>query len=231
MPGGGIYTWDTDAGLLGLYVDGRWIEGGAFYPQPLAVSQASRGSVLATIGGTDIVQLVWLGGEVPVNLRPVSVPVDVVLAHEEDYWAVTEASELGLAVDVYLDLPVTDIWSIAHADAGQTTWKTSRKLPYGSSLTGVSLASRPPTALIDGVAQTVVASSGPGAGEVYVPDSGDYAAIETPTGIAGSYLKLRYPPILRARLVGLQRSLRAHNALAVAFTVEEVMARRFEAVA
>lgn len=223
--------WEGVGGLLGINLAGRWIEGGAIYPQPFALSRASRGVVLPTIGGHDVVQFLSLGADVPINIGPAVVPVTFQLADEADFWALSEAAASGDVVDAYVDLPITDQWRIGHADSAQTTWKTSRKLPYDGVLSGVTLATRPPVVLIDATEQTVVASAGPGAGEVYVPDEGDYAEIETPGGIVGTYLKLRYHPIMAVRLDGHDLGYSQHNELIFSTTLTEVRRRRFEVAA
>lgn len=218
MANRGYIYWDTRILGLGLYVDGVRIRGGQLHPDAANYSRNPPGTVLPTMGHSDILQTRWLGADVPVNLESIRASFSIIAAAESEYHTFMEAST-GLAVDVWPDLLIADRWHIPSANSGQTTWKTSRRLPY--DLPFVTTVLRPVSVLIDDAEQTVVSSSPPAAGEVYVPSVGGFAAIETPAGISGTWLTLRYHPILSARV---SASLRHQdvNDLRLEVEIEEV---------
>lgn len=225
---GGVLDWQAAGGTpayrLGFRIGSAWIRGQGITP-PHSVEIPSGGVVLATLGRTDVPQYLWMGEDQPINLEPVRLPLDFVVNGEAGYWALRRVSESGEVVDAYLDLPAEEAWSIPLAASGQTLWKTARRLPW--DVPGVTTATRPPKAYIDTTEQTVVATAGPAAGEVYVPATGGFASIETPSGITGSRLVLRYHPLLSARVTDLRLEYREPNGLRVSCTVEEVRGRRW----
>ena len=226
---GPAYWTDLDVAELGIFLDGRLIDGGAFYPQPFSLEAQAPGAVLATLGHSDITQYRWLGEDVPVNLEPYVVNgLEVLLADSADYRALKAASNRGSTVALWCDIPIVDQWSIAHAATGQSDWKASRALPW--DLSGVTHATRPPVVMIDGVEQALVAAS-PGAGEAVVPESGGYGVVTTPAGIEGEWLQLWYHPVLRVRVGGCRIVSQAHNALLVSLDVAEVREQLFEVAA
>lgn len=226
---GPAYWTDLDVAELGIYLDGRFVEGGRVYPQPFGLEAPAPGAVLATLGHSDVMQYRWLGADVPVNLEPYTVPgLELVLADSADYRALVAAANRGSTVALWCDFPVCDQWRIALAATGQTAWKISRTLPW--DLAGVTHATRPPVVMIDGVVQTLVASA-PAAGEAVVPETGGYGAVETPAGIAGTWLQLWYHPVLRVRIGAHRIIAQRHNELLVSLDVAEVRERLFEVAA
>lgn len=227
---GPAYWTDMDVTELGIYLDGRWIDGGRFYPQPFGIEAAAPGSVMPTLGHSDVVQYRWLGADVPVNLEPyVATGMLVEVVEEADYRALLAAGNRGAVVDLWCDIPIVDQWSIAHKASGQTTWKSSRQFPW--ALGGVTHVTRPPMVLIDGVEQTLVSSAGPAAGEVYVPEEGGLSAIETPADISGEWLQLWYSPILRVRVDSARIEIAQHNRVIVSLAISEIRERLFEVAA
>lgn len=219
----GYLYWDTRILRLGMYVNGYRIRGGLVHPDSANYSRNPPGTLLSTMGHSDILQTRWLGADVPVNLEPIRASFSIIAASELEYHAFMESST-GLSVDVWPDLLIADRWHIPSANPGQTEWKTSRRLPYDLPFVTPSL--RPSTAYIDDVAQTVVASSPPSAGEVYVPTTGGFATIETPAGISGTWLTLRYHPVLSAR-VTTALNHQDVNDLRLQVEIEEVRERLF----
>lgn len=218
-PGAAYFT--TSPGLSrGLYLDGRFIEGGeVMYPAQDWASPVGA-TILPTVANTDIAQLRWLGGNAPTNLNPMSLDVEVQITNETDYWIFQRAAALGIPVTIFFDYWIADYWYIPGKASGQTTWITSRLLPW--SLDGISHATRPPAALVDGVAQTIVTTGTPGTGEVKVPTSGgDYGTITTPSGLTGTYLELRYPPIFLVVMKNMGNSYRNHNDLRFSVSLVE----------
>lgn len=195
----------------GLYFDGSFVEGGRINILRDWGSQ-NGGSLLPTLGDTDILQLRWLGGDAPVNLHPHAFDVEIELTSEADYWLIHRAQAIGAVVPVWWDYWIADLWHIPSKASGQTTWKTSRWLPW--NLSGISHATRPPKAFIDGVAQTIVTSGTPTSGQVKVPATGgDFGTIETPSSISGTYLELRYPAVFLMRIQGLALTYQQVNDL------------------
>lgn len=225
----GYLYWDTRILRLGMYVAGRRIKGGLVHPNRADYSRSAPGVLLSTLGHSDVLQVRWFGGDVPVSLEPISVRFSMILSDQADADAITEAQSAGAPVDLWLDLVIADQWSIPHAAAGQTQWKTSRKLPYG--LDFVTVANRPPRVFIDDTEQTVIHAGVPAAGEVVVPDAGGYAVITTPAGIVGTMLKLRYHPIIVARVTQADYGHEDVNHLNLQVEIEEIRSRLFSVAA
>lgn len=223
MPSLGYLEWSPAPYTLGILVDGHFYRGGGLTP-PHELNLDPGGSVLSTLGASDVVQFRWLGGSVPINTQPISTSFTVRFINEADLYAFEQAAMSGQPVDFWVDQPFAEIWSIPHKSAGQILWQTSRQLPYG--LPGVTQTSRPPAVLIDGVVQTLAAGSPPASGEVFVPDEQGYSEIETPSDISGSKLVLRYSPIFRVRL-SVRRRLGDWNDLTANVDVQETRQRRF----
>lgn len=191
------------------------------------LDQAMGGAVLPTLARTDIFQFRGLGGDQPVNLHPFDGDLSVTVNHQEDFDLFEEVAAKGEPVDFFFDYWVIDLWRISDATSGQTIWKTSRKLPY--SIAGITHATRPPEAFIDEAAQTVITSGTPTSGEVKVPTVSGYADIETPSGIAGTHLKLRYPALMVGRFLDLRRSYTQANDLRFRLRFQEVRTNLYTA--
>jgi hypothetical protein len=189
--------------------------------------QAVSGSVLRMVSGTAVYQFNGLGGDQPVNMHPLETDVRFTASYEEDYLLFEKAAAKGEPVDLYLDVYMIDLWLIAAANANQTIWKTSRKLPY--SLSGISHATRPPKAFIDTTVQTIITSGTPIAGEVKIPDTGGFQDIETPSGIAGTYLEVRYPALFVVKLLDIRRDYRAANELRFDVSMLELLQNTYTA--
>ena len=225
---GGPLSWSADGGSgayrLGFRVGTTWIGGSGVHP-PHQMAVEAGGTVLSTLGRTDVPQYRWLGTTQPINLEPVSIQFELWLKSEAWYQTLREISESGEVVDGWLDLPVSEVWSVPLKAASQILWKTGRKLPW--DVPGVTPSTRPPRVYVDGTEQTVVGSSGPAAGEVYVPTTGGHGEIETPADLSGSRLVLYYHPLLAVRIEGLRLTYREANGLRVSATAREVRERRW----
>lgn len=228
MSNRGYLYWDTRILRLGLCIDGRRIKGGFLHP-PALYSTPPSGISLPTLGHSDVVQHRWFGADVPVNLSPESISFEIVLSSQSDAESIDDAHRRGIPVDVYTDIAHADHWYIPVSSSGQTLWKTSRKMPYG--LPFVNTTVRPPRVLIDGVEQTVVFSSPPSAGEVYVPVVGTHTSIETVPGISGTWLTLRYHPVITAIVTKADKDHRDPNDLRMQVTIDEVRSRLFQVAA
>lgn len=228
MANRGYLSWDTRILGLGFYIDGRRIKGGFLHP-PASYSTAPSGISLPTLGHSDVVQHRWFGEDVPVNLAPETISFDMVLSSQADAETISDAHGRGTPVEIYTDIARADHWYIPVAAVGQILWKTSRKLPYALSF--VNAVNRPPRVFIDGAEQTVVSASPPSSGEVYVPIVGGYSSIETPSGIVGTWLTLRYHPVIMARVVQADLDHRDPNDLNMKVAIEEVRSRLFQVAA
>jgi hypothetical protein len=142
------------------------------------------------LDGNTLEQSRFRGATAPTTAREITLQLTLdPVARETDQrlLALVTAVE-GQRVELYLDAPLVDRWVVS---AGQTAFSTFRTLAYGH-IAGVSAATRPPLAFLDGAEQAIVTSGTPSAGEVLVPDSaGQHQAIEVPAGTAtGSQLLL-----------------------------------------
>lgn len=220
----GYLYWSSRVLGLGMYVGGRRIKGGLVHPSRANYSRTPSGTIVPTLGNSDVTQLLLVAIDAPMSIQPISTRFSLSLSLEDDYHILLESHSHGEPVDVWYDLIIADVWSIRHNPSG-TTWKTSRKLPY--DLPFVTPTIRPPRAFIDGVEQTVVHASPPSSGQVYVPDIGGYTTIETPNISGGRYLTLRYHPIVVSRVIVDDITHEDVNDLRLSVTIEEVRQRLF----
>lgn len=177
-----------------LIIDGYTIKGtldeGGF-----VVDQEGAGWVLDSYGGAMIYQLEYRGPDQPVNMSPLSVTVQMLFKHEDDISRLEMAAWGGPVLFVPHWPAPPDQWLIAAKKSGQTKWRTSRRLSYG--LSGITHATHPPRAWIDGTEQTIVTAA-PIAGEVQVPTTQtanqNYEEITTVSTITGNRLRFLYWP-------------------------------------
>lgn len=220
----GYLYWSSRVLGLGMYVGGRRIKGGLVHPSGANYSRSPAGSIIPTLGNSDVTQLMLVALDAPMSIQPINTKFSLSLSLEDDYHVFLESHTHGEPVDIWYDLIISDVWSIRHNPSG-LLWKTSRKLPYGLSF--VTTTNRPPRAFIDSVEQTVVHTSPPAAGEVYVPNVGGYATIETPDISGGRYLTLKYHPIVVSRVIVDSLTHEDVNDLRMNVAIEEVRQRLF----
>ena len=230
MPKGGPLNWPDDGGTkvlkAGLFIDGVFFHGGSAYP-PFNWTEKPMATVLNTLGNTDVFQRRSLGGDAPVSSPTVEGNFRFSLAHEEDFELFQRTAMKNLPVELWLDLTFYEFWVIDNANASQTTWRTSRRLPY--AISGITHTTRPPKAFIDSTAQTIIKTGSPVSGEVLVPEAGGYAELKTPSGISGTYLELRYAAVVYAAISNIRKSYRVTNKLVLRAEVTEVRGNTFTA--
>jgi hypothetical protein len=213
--------------LKGFWIDGVFFHGSAgFYPRGTSLRFGEASATLPTIGGTGIVQHRWLGGDTPLNLAPVDQDVSFLVTNESDYLRFLEAVERGRPVEIFADVLFVDQWYIPGGNTNQSTWRTSRRLPW--SLPGIDHATRPPRVFVETagveVEQTVVKVGPPIAGEVVVPETGQvFGDLETHSSLSGDFLKLRYHPIMIAKLSSVRLVYRSTNELRFTCRIDEVL--------
>lgn len=223
MPGTDGYLgtppWDITMLRGGIRINGAALVETSMWPINWT-PQGTPGTRHRMMDGGDIVQHQWIGGDCPLNLgRPLSIPVTFQHNSEAD-WKTLCRVELTGPVRIFLGLWVVDLWYIPGKNTGQTLWKCSRQFPY--ALSGVTHASHPPQAYIDGAAQTIITTGTPSAGQVKVPQAGGYQAITTPSAITGEFLELWYPAELLVTIEGPNTGNPQANLLTYAATLQEV---------
>jgi hypothetical protein len=201
-----------------LYLNGTKLEGGGVVA-PFDLSKPVGPAVLST-GALTVTQHVWLGGNIPVNIHNrLTGRLSFTLQQEADYWLFAQAAERQQAVALWMELP----WSAEFYIPANTTqtWRLGRETPW--DLVGVSQATHPARAYIDGVEKTVVTGS-PSPGEVRIPDSGGYVMATTNSAdtAAATWLTIRYHPELRVVLSNLSLSYAIYNDLRFDADLEEV---------
>jgi hypothetical protein len=218
----GYASWPDSGGVAvfsePIYLNGTVLQGSAFrVPMDMDVEPSSV--TLPTLGMTDVEQLAWHGGDIPVSMARRKMTLPIQIRYEADYWAIQEAVDVGQAVSIWVDWAFTDKWYIPGNDLG-TSWKFSRQLPYNLVPT-IDQASRPPKAWFeeyDGTltALTVVTGT-PTTGQVKILDASGFQSATTFAGDADAttykFLKIRYHPMLLVKLVRFQFSNREHNSL------------------
>lgn len=222
----GPKSWESQGGTpalgLGMFFDGAFVRGGAYYPRGLTLEAVAGATLLQSLAGNSVQQSVWLGGDMPVNANPLRGRWQFKIATEADYQRFVNAEARGVAVELWLDLPAVEFWYIPGADAGATTWQTLRRQPW--HIAGVTHATRPPKVLIDDVELTVVTSGPPGVGEVVVANSG--GSIGTLTTNASdtsgaTWLELRYHPVLLVAIKNVSREIADFNHIVVSAELVE----------
>lgn len=219
---GGPASWPDGGGtpVFGepVYLDGVTLQGSSARV-PLQVDADIKGATLETLGGTDVEQLIWLGGDIPINMHRRRIVLPVKIAFEADYWVIQEAADTGKSVPIWFDWAMTDRWYIPGNDLG-TTWKFSRQLPY-NLVPGIDQSARPPKAWLeepDGTQSALTVVTGtPATGEIQIPDSDGYETATTFAGDADAgtyqYLKVRYHPMLLVRISRISFAYQEFNSL------------------
>lgn len=216
----GIKDFSTTMLTGGVWLDGTYFRGGAGGSYPLGSQFSTPGgaNLLRTLAGTTIAQDIWVGGDAPLNLRPMNVTMSFSLTKESDFWLFQEAVGYGRPVQTWLDLPVSDQWYLPAANGD--IFKTSRILPW--SISGISHATRPPAAFIDGVSKTIVTSGTPTTSEIKIPDTGgDFGLVEKASASSGTRLIVRYAPIFLFSYGQLQITYQDTNHIRFNVTVQE----------
>lgn len=220
MPGtDGHLSWDRR--MLGslFYLDGVLLMDSAAAPV-LNWSPGPAGTRFGMADGGHIQQYQWIGGDAPLMGRPLEIPMAFQHNVEVDYFRMLEAEAAGPRL-VWFGLWLVCTWYIPGKNAGQTTWKTDRRLPY--ALPGVTHATHPPSVTIDGTEQDILTSGTPAAGEVVVPEAGGFATITAPADISGTWLSLKCPFELQVTVEGPSTGNPQANLITYAATLREVV--------
>lgn len=186
----GFSEWDTKF-FYDFILDGQAFS--VERPAKLTWTRPPTSTTLITLAGTTVKQGTYLGGDAPINVYPASFSLEWSIFDKGEYFKIVETSmkTAFAAPDFIPAIWIPDLWYIPAASSGQTIWKTSRELPYDTF--DITDSEYTPECYVDGVAQTLVGSSPPSAGEFYVQPSAATTQIELPSGIAGTWLLLRYP--------------------------------------
>jgi hypothetical protein len=216
----GIESWVTPH-LRGVYLGGvklYVLEGGFSQARPQA------GGVVRMHGGPDVVQYEFTGATGPLYVQRLEwsgLSFDV--SSEEAYRAVDRATRAAQTT-WFPELAIEDEWS---ATGGQTLFSLSRVAAYGA-VTGVTLASHPPSATLNGTALTRVTGT-PGAGEFKVSATAgaQWGAITTPALTAGDVLRVIYHPLFAVTgEMGVEYPV--FNGLAADASMREIRVGRFD---
>jgi len=232
MPDEGPTSWATDFISDGLWIDGDWFESQRVMPA-LGGSIGASGVVLPTMGATGIEQFFWIGGDAPVGVQQTPVLQLVIsLQDEADYWKLEGWRQMGRAVDIWFDWPLSDRWYIPGQEVNQTEWKLGRKTPW-TLVPGINQASRPPRAYLDGTELSLVASPPSDETEFSLSDSDAFLSLETVVLSPSTYtwLELRYHPIIQARLSRIDFQYQDLNRLVFSMLVQEVRGASFGSAA
>lgn len=218
MPGtDGYLSWDADTLRGPCYLNGVALLDSQAIPVP-GWNPAPVGTRFGMADGGHVQQYQYIGGNAPLLGRALEIPIQMQHNREDDYWRMKEAEAFGphrFWFGLWLDCS----WYIPGRNAGQTTWKTDRRLPYG--LPGITHATHPPVVLIDGVEQDILTSGTPGAGEVVVPEAGGFASLVAPAGITGEMLVLRCPFELLVTIEGPSNAVPQPNLWTYTTTLRE----------
>ena len=210
----GLPVLTTNSVLDGVALDGQVI--------PISESWERPTRVLRMADGSHVVQR-RLGDVDRATRSPLFFQFEMTIDHESDYRRLMEIAHSGRVVLFFASVPVIDTWYIKHAPGSQATWKTTARVGWG--LPGVSHSKHPPEVQIDGVAQTIITSGTPTAGEAKVPEtqSGaqNWETIETPAGLAGTRLTLLYWPEMLVTFASPVQSIPVRNRLEFVATLEE----------
>ncbi len=217
---------DFTPGMLvgGVYIDGRQMFGGMHYPIADWSFEGVGPERLEMESGNTVLQLRWLSGDAPLNLKPIGFGVSFDVIGQDDFSWIQRRAMRQVAIPFWWDFEIPETWYIPGRYATtQTRWKTGRLLPW--NLSGVSHVTRPPRVYLDDVAQTIITTGTPATGEILVPETGgDYADIISPALGSATWLELIYRPQILATIHGLQYAYRNTNVLSCSFEVHEHLA-------
>jgi hypothetical protein len=228
MPGPESFT--TPIFRHGIWLEGNFFRDGQVYPSGFPIDMQLGPISLETLGKTHITQSMWLGGEAPITLQKIESDMDFWLVNENDYWIFMELTARGVPIQFYPDLPISDQWYIPGGADTQTDWQTSRMTPWGSTITGITKASRVPTAFKDSTPLTVVEGT-PSTGEIKIPDTGgDYETFVTgddAQSLNADFLKVRYHPILLVLITRIRMQYRINNGIRFTATILEQLGNTY----
>lgn len=226
MPGrGGIDAgnWDQP-GLRAKYLGGVPL----FYASYQVAAPAGGPTLIPNAEGGHVEQRRLRGGTSPAAKRPMDGSLSFLAEAEEEFRAAVAATVRGRAVAWFPELPWTDTWD---ALAGQALFSTSRELPYGGAVPGVTTSTHPVTATLNGMPQTVFygAAPEPEAGEVGIVDTAgaQWRSVVTPPLSAADVLVLIYYPLMRVH-VDFAGTHEAQGQLTYALTLREALLGRFD---
>lgn len=166
------------------------------FPTRIRYPRQGQANSITMLSGTSVHQPFWFGGDAPINLSKMNVDIDFQPDAEREYMHL--ASMSGRCSfspqSFFCGIWIIDEWYIPAKNSGQTSWQTSRNLPYDLVDINDPTNDYLPRAFIDGVEQTIIQSGSPAAGEVKVLPDSETHAIVTPSDIEGTFLKFEYPP-------------------------------------
>lgn len=214
----GYLSWEFP--MLGspVYLDGVALMDSAASPV-FNWTPGQAGTRFAMADGGHLQQYQFIGGDAPLMGRPLEIPMVMQHNYQEDYQRLLEAEAIGPR-RFWFGLWLTTVWYIPGKNAGQTAWKTDRRLPY--ALAGVTHATHPPIVKIDGVAQDILTTGTPGDGEAVVPEAGGFGSITLPAAITGEYLTLFCPFELLVTVEGPSFANPQANLITYSATLREV---------
>lgn len=232
-PRGGAYAndaWDTKPFGAVMTIDGVSLSFLADFGQGgLPRNGGSTLAEIVTHARTYITQGKLYGGTMPASVFAREWSCNAAMDREADYYAMHEAWAANRPVQIFVGgMPYVDRWPLGLINAGQTTLETSHPLAYNG--TTVTHATNPPKAFIDGVAQVIITAGTPTAGQVKVPTSasGDpQDVITVPSGIAGTWLVLRYPARPICHITSFRDVYQDFNLFVAGITVRELPMGRY----
>lgn len=221
MPDFGPAHWGVPA-FRRCLVNGRPYRLGTGTLAALAFSGPGIGPArLLTEEGGTVVQYRWTGGRAPLSLGARELQLQLAADTLDDYLDLQRVLLDLAGLRLFLEVPMVDRWYIPGRSPGQTTWLTSRRLPYGLHAS-VTRESHPPIVRVDGVEQDVLSSGTPTSGQVVVPDAGGWSEITTPLDLTGTYLELLYHPEL-VFVGAAEFAVPSYNELSVSLPAAEVL--------
>lgn len=220
---------DGPAGAVALTVDGHAIQGSI---APWSQGWSPAGTRVLMGDGTHAHQLSLPKPKQPITMEPRSGSFEITITHQQDLIRLHRAVNRGSPVLLFMGEFLEEQWLRRNGDAGQTEWRTSRRLGWNG--TTRTHETHPPRAYIETagveVEQTIVTSGTPTAGEVLVPTAQTadqfYDAITTPALSAGDYLILQYWPEVLVSMT-IQNTYDQTNDYRIAVTLEEMLAGEY----
>lgn len=207
-----------------VWLDGRKLQA---VPRTLTFTSPADDVSIRMADGSHVHQQRLAGPDAPAGVSPFAVSFDV-LVREQDWLILEEARVAGQPIRFFPEWWHVDVWLIANGGPGRTLWRTSRRTPW-DPVSEVDKTTHPPEAAVDGTALTVVSTSPPAAGEIFVPDTnnvgqGNNAEVETQDLAGSARLRLVYPPEYLVRIESLQQQAARPNELRASVTLQELIA-------
>jgi hypothetical protein len=200
-------------------------------PARIRYPRQGYAATVRTLAGTTIHQPFWLGGDAPINLKPISpIEMDFEPGFESEAKQLAQQSDLCAFSPqaMFAGIWIHDIWYIPAAPDAQTDWQLSRSFPFDIVDINDATNDYLPKVEIDGTAQTIVQTGTPSAGQVLITPDVESHIITLPakSTLSGTFLKLFYPPKIYICQTDINEEIPDNDVYTMGLSMEEHLPNR-----